>query len=345
MATAYTRIRRARYSMLMQHVTRRAVGASLVCAWLFSIGGYSWCSAAERPACSAIEDNMARLACYDNAGSTAGGGEDNAVSDSIVDERIKEESRSAMSRFAITPHKPNYLLPFTYNHKPNGDSFHFPDGADESLQRVEVKFQLSFKIPLLKGFILKNDQLWFAYSQLAFWQMYNRDLSSPFRETNYEPELIWVLRSDNRALGFRNSLITLSLNHQSNGQSEPYSRSWNRVIATFLFEKDNLVLSVQPWYRIPDGAEDDDNPDIDQYLGYADFGALYKNHEHLSTIRLKNNLRSHNNRTSVELTYTFQFNERLKGIAQYFNGFGESLIDYNHRSNRFGVGIMLTDWL
>jgi phospholipase A1 len=315
--------------------------------------------AADPPACATIKDNNQRLECYDKqAGSTAPptGGEDKAVNTgvntdeepgegSIVEKRLEQESRTAMSEFAITAHKPNYFLPFTYTNNPNNDSYDTTADGGESLQRVEVKFQLSFKVPLVKRFLVDNGQLWFAYSQLAFWQMYNRDLSSPFRETDYEPELLWTLKTDNRIAGFRNSYVTLALNHQSNGRSDPLSRSWNRIKADFVFEKENFVLSVNPWYRIPDDKEDDDNPDIEAYLGYADFGALYKYKEHLSTILFRNNLRSGDNRSTIELTYTFQFNKRLKGIAQYFNGYGESLIDYNHRIQRFGVGILLTDWL
>ena len=306
---------------------------------------FSCCFAAGNVSCADIEDNGARLQCYDDRAQVGSANIDSTLEDSIVEKRLKEESLSAMSEFAITPHKPNYLLPFTYNDKPNRDSFDYSGPGDESLQRVEVKFQLSFKIPLVKRFLIDNGQLWFAYSQLAFWQMYNRDLSSPFRETNYEPELIWAIKTNNQLWGFQNSFITLALNHQSNGRADPLSRSWNRVIANFIFEKENFVLSLKPWYRIPDSEEDDDNPDIDEYMGYAELGALYKHQEHLSTILLRNNLRSSDNRTTIELTYTFQFNKRLKGIAQYFNGYGESLIDYNHLSHRFGVGILLTDWL
>ena len=101
---------------------------------------------------------------------------------------------------------------------------------------------------------------------------------------------------------------------------------------------------MKPWYRIPEDDEDDGNPDIEKYMGYADFSALVKYNEHLSTVLLRNNFRS-KNKTTVELTYTFRFNDRLKGIAQYFNGYGESLLDYNHRSQRIGVGILITDWL
>jgi phospholipase A1 len=253
---------------------------------------------------------------------------------------------SSFDEFVITPHKPNYILPVTYNDNLDASNYAAPPASGEGdLQKVEVKFQLSLKVPLAKQFITSNGNLWFAYSQLSFWQLYNSDISSPFRETNYEPELMWALGTDNEIFGIRNSVITLSLNHQSNGRAEPLSRSWNRIIANFIFDKDNYVFSFRPWYRIPESEDDDDNPDIHEYMGYGELAALYKYKKHQTTVMLRNNLDFDNNRNTVELTYTFPINERLKGIAQYFNGYGESLIDYNHRSHRVGVGVLLTDWL
>ena len=291
--------------------------------------------------CLSIIEDKARLSCYDDLGNKINEvPQDIEPQHSLIENRMEQESLISFSEFAITPHKPNYFLPVTYNNTPNFDKF---DSGD--LQHVEVKFQLSFKVPLVKDLIIENTHLWFAYSQLAFWQMYNRDSSSPFRETNYEPEIIWAFHTDNELFGFRNSLNTLSLNHQSNGLSDPNSRSWNRLIAEFILEKDNYLFSFRPWYRIPSSKENDNNPDIDEYLGYGEFAGLFKYKDHLSTMMLRNNLRSEDNRSTVELTYTFRFSKHIKGIAQYFNGYGESLIDYDHRNHRLGIGILLTDWL
>lgn len=307
--------------------------------------------AAESPApCNKIIDDHARLLCYDEKNSSekipsiTG---DESSAETILQERLKKEETISYNQFAITPHKPNYILPLTYNNNPNSRVFETlaPDDRLAGDQdKYELKFQLSFKIPLVRQFLFDESSLWFAYSQVAFWQMYNLDASSPFRETNYEPEFIWVNKTSFDVLGFRNSFITLSLNHQSNGRSKPLSRSWNRIIAQFILEKNNTILSFRPWYRLPEDDEDDGNPHIERYLGYAEFSALHKYKEHLSTIMLRNNFRSEN-KTTVELTYTFKFSNRFKGIAQYFNGYGESLIDYDHRVQRLGVGIMITDWL
>jgi len=313
--------------------------------------------------CITITHESERLRCYDNFFGIPG---DEAavlknesqtdeqadepvepVTTSIVSERLKKEEVTNYNQFSITPHKPNYILPLTYNNNPNSELYNnlVPDDKlAENLDKYELKFQLSLKIPLVRDFVFEDSSLWFGYSQVAFWQMYNFKISAPFRETNYEPELIWVNKTNFKFFGFNNSLITLALNHQSNGRAKPLSRSWNRVVANFIFEKNNTILSFRPWYRIPEDKEDDGNPDIEKYLGYAEFGALYKYKEHISTLMLRNNMRS-TNKTTAELTYTFRFSDRFKGIAQYFNGYGESLIDYNHRVQRLGVGILVTDWL
>lgn len=326
-------------------------------AGIFGIAFCLGAVAAEAPAsCHVIIDDHQRLLCYDRQNLSeqipAISTEETESTEapgagSILQARFEKEETINYNQFAITPHKPNYILPLTYNNNPNNNLYteQAPDDKlANNLDKYELKFQLSFKIPLVRQFLYEESSLWFAYSQVAFWQTYNFGSSSPFRETNYEPEFIWVNKTNFEIFGFKNSFITLALNHQSNGRSKPLSRSWNRIIAQFILERNNTILSFRPWYRLPEDEKDDGNPNIEKYLGYAEFSALQKYKEHLSTIMLRNNLRSEN-KTTVELTYTFKFSNRFKGIAQYFNGYGESLLDYDHRVQRIGIGILITDWL
>ncbi len=139
-------------------------------------------------------------------------------------------------------------------------------------------------------------------------------------------------------------MVGLSLNHQSNGRAEPLSRSWNRIMLDFILERDDFYLSFKPWWRIPESGGADDNPDIKDYMGNFELRALQLYRDHTFGIMLRNNLQS-DNRGAIQLDYTFPIKERLNGYVQIFNGYGESLIDYNHYSNRIGIGIMLTNWL
>jgi len=259
----------------------------------------------------------------------------------FLDKKIAAEKHLLRNRFAIVPHKPNYILPVTYNPTPNNESFSDLKG---DVNHVEMKFQLSFKIALMRGIFRDIGYLFFGYSQQSYWQAYNSLLSSPFRETNYEPELFLRFYTDQDVLGLQNKMISFGFVHQSNGRGEPLSRSWNRVYADFVFDRGNFYLSVKPWYRIPEDAEDDDNPDIDEYVGYGEVYAMYAMENSSLGVLLRNNLRSHN-RWGVQLDWTFPLGETLKGYLQFYSGYGENLIDYNHKNSRIGLGILLTDWL
>jgi phospholipase A1 len=268
--------------------------------------------------------------------------------DSAIEQRVDQERKTQFNPFVITPHKPNYMLPVTYLSSPN----HLPFASDErKLERVEMKFQFSFKLPLAENLLWGNGDLYFAYTNLSFWQAYNSAISSPFRETNHEPELFLDFDSDIDLMGVTNRKIIVGAVHQSNGRSGSLSRSWNRLYADFLFEKGDFYFSLKPWLRIPespkktpDDPSGDDNPDILKYMGYGEFSVLYKMGTQSVGVMLRNNLRS-DNMGAVQIDWTFPMTRRLKGYVQYFNGYGESLIDYNTSSNRIGAGLLLTDWL
>jgi phospholipase A1 len=257
--------------------------------------------------------------------------------------RMTLEEQNQSNRFVITPHKPNYILPLTYNSEQSN--------VYEQLDDVEVKFQFSFKVPLADHLFDTHAKLAFGYTQVSFWQAYNKQISSPFRESNYEPELMLTLPVAFELFGFSHRLLTLGLVHQSNGRSQPLSRSWNRFYADFVFERGNFYLSVKPWYRFPESAKSDpldprgdDNPDIQDYMGHGEVLGVYLLGRHSLSLMLRNNLQS-DNHGAIQLDWSFALGGKLRGYVQYFNGYGESLIDYNHRSNRIGIGVMLSDWL
>ncbi|WP_444997699.1 phospholipase A [Aliikangiella sp. IMCC44359] len=268
---------------------------------------------------------------------------------SPLEQRIINEAKTQDSRNVITPHMRNYMLPVTYIRKPNEEPYKDLPGSVDELDNVEAKFQMSFKAPIFKSLVVSKDILYFGFTIQSYWQMYNRDASSPFRETNYQPEIFYGFMNDLEIGGWTNRVNIIGVEHQSNGRSQPLSRSWNRVYANFMWESDKWLVGFKPWYRLPEdekespnSPEGDDNPDINKYMGYFEFTTAYKWDEQTFGMMFRNNLRS-NNRGAIQLDWTFPMGDRFKGYAQYFNGYGESLIDYNQSIERFGVGILLTD--
>lgn len=274
-----------------------------------------------------------------------------------LDKRKAREEVSKKNRNVITPHKRNYILPLSYVSNPNArPSNNFDEISDkpenEQLDNTEAKFQLSIKVPLYDNFSDDDQAVYFGFTMTSFWQLYNRDISSPFRETNYEPEIFWVNYLDPENVPWGDEMaITIGASHQSNGRSQPNSRSWNRIYANFIWENDGFVFSFKPWYRIPESEKDDildakgdDNPDIYKYMGYFEFSGAYRYKDNEFSFMSRNNLNS-DNRGAIQLDWSFPLWGRLRGYAQYFNGYGESLIDYNNHVERIGVGILLTDLL
>lgn len=254
-------------------------------------------------------------------------------------------------------YKTNYLLVTnTDNANDTPSSPSQLNNTDRNLDKQDVKFQISLKTELMSNIPLisklpyvTSSRLWAAYTQQSYWQMFNRGDSRPFRENNYEPELILSLGIDNQVNGEKQRFIPRMLNvgmvHQSNGRNNPFSRSWNRAYLQGGWEVSNqLTLMVRPWWRIPDERGRDDNPDIEKYMGYGDMSLRWEDSKRktAATILLRNNLRQEN-KGFVQFDVQRQV-FRDRNINLHFmmsSGYGETLLDYNHSQNVVGLGISL----
>jgi len=264
---------------------------------------------------------------------------------SILQKRSKADSQLVAIPFSIAQHKLNYILPVSWAKDPNDIS---AGGFDDmSLDRFEAKYQISVKFPLYLH-EENTSGLYFGFTAMSFWQVYNGKISKPFRETNYEPEIFYSFQNEISILGFEFNQIQLGFNHQSNGQSGARSRSWNRLFASALFSDANAFYYVKAWYRIPEDAKQDindttgdDNPDITHFLGHIELGVGTKlgNFDLLTLVR--NNLKFSDNKGSIELNLSYTLSNRYNLLLQYFNGYGDSLIDYNRHQQRIGLGIQL----
>jgi len=277
-------------------------------------------------------------------------------------EKRQTEAWAANNPYVLLPHRPNYIQPLTYQTKPNNQELNrLVDGLNQQAggnpgeadnvadyEHLEAVMQLSIKYVLAEGLLTKFDRIEIAYTNKSFWQSYNSEISKPFRETNHEPEIMYSWMPSYSWLDH----MGVSLNHQSNGQTSSLSRSWNRVILEGASIFSHGIWFGRAWWRIPEGKKadpfdpaDNDNPDIDDYLGYGElyYMRVYGN-SHLS-VMVRNNLEFDDNRGALELGWTFPLSRKIKGYFTYFNGYGDSLIDYNHFQERFGLGIKLSDWL
>lgn len=270
---------------------------------------------------------------------------------SLLDRRWELSPQSKLGVWNIRAYQPVYLLPTFWTSKKNEepqsanpDNVVSPEEA-RSLDSTEAKFQLSLKTKAIENLFGDNGDVWLGYTQSSYWQVYNADDSRPFRQTNYEPEASLVFRTNYNVLGLEGRMLGLTFNHQSNGREDPWSRSWNRIILSLGFEKDNFALMVRPWYRIKEEASQDNNPDILNYIGRGDMLAFYRWNDQDFSLMLRHTLRGgEDNRGAIKFDWTFPISGRLRGQLQLFDGYGESLIDYNHRATYVGLGVSLMNW-
>lgn len=266
-------------------------------------------------------------------------------------QRWELDTLATSGTFIITPYKPIYVLPVRWSGTPNerpysgnqSPDYEVPD-EDVNLNNIEAKFQLSFKVKLLQGFLWGHGDVWAAYTQKAHWQVYNESLSRPFREINYEPEILVNFRTGFNVFGFRNRMAGIGFNHESNGRAMPLSRSWNRIILHTGFDRNHWQVYLRAWYRLKD--EEDDNPDITNYMGHGDATIIYTYGKSLVSLNLRHNLSFNSHmRGFAEASWSYSIKGNLKGYLQFTHGYGETLLDYNHLQTTVGVGVSLIEWL
>jgi phospholipase A1 len=317
---------------------------TLLCAWV------PHAIAQSAGQCVSIDDDAQRLRCYDAAAGRTPATiaaavrspdpEAAAPPTSIWEQRIRDDATREV--FTLTSYRPTYIL-YTWASSPNQAPYRV-FGIENPLRHGEAKLNLSLQTKVADDVVGANGDLWFAYTQTAYWQVGNETISSPFRETNHEPEAYASFLTDYRLGRFKLRAVNVGVVHQSNGQAGSLSRSWNRVFAEFQLVAGAVSLSVKPWIRIRTSPDKDDNPDIEDYLGHYELRAAYERSGHLYRILLRN-VFDREGRYNAEVAWSFPIAGRLRGLVQWYNGYGESLIDYNYKQNRFGIGVLMSDWL
>lgn len=311
--------------------------------------------------CAKLENVDERVACYDELAratpSPSGVPIDPSPTPSHLSEawRLGEKHRGARRLTDILGYRPTYIITrwtSSPNEQPASPAPGREAGEPLDLDRNELKFQVSFKTelvsrqaferigvtPLLGHVGIDSVRVWFGYTQRVNWQAYNARNSRPFRETNYEPEGILTFGTGNQGNGFK--LINLGLSHESNGRTGSDSRGWNRVYAQGGWEWDGLSMLARLWYRLPESVKNDDNPDIKDYLGSGDLVTRYQTTRGFVTSLVVR-------RKFAQLDWATPLSNALGAARlhlQVSSGYGETLIDYNHKQTTIGVGVSFGDW-
>lgn len=274
-------------------------------------------------------------------------------SNSLKEKWSLHDSLKESPLFAFEAYEPVYVLFANYtndiNQQPVSENPENSFPVPLELNKTELKFQLSFKTKVLRNIFGKKTggDLWMAYTQSSRWQVYNSENSRPFRETNYAPEVILIIPTNYKFFGLRGAYSGVSVTHQSNGRSNPASRSWNRIIFHFGMESERWRVVVKPWIRLSEDFEEDNNPNIQDYVGRAEaLVAFQPHHKHEFSFIGKHSLKGGSkSRGSIQLDYAIQVYDNLKLYSQFFHGYGESMIDFNHTQTTFGVGVSLINWI
>ncbi len=208
-----------------------------------------------------------------------------------------------------------------------------PDGYNS-----DVKFQISFQQRLTKSVLPFHTYLYLFYSQKAIWHVFRNSL--PFHDLNFNPGigLSKHIVLKNRLVG----KLTVMLEHESNGRDGISSRSWNKIsIAGEAYISPYLMAHAKYWIPIVDGQY---NKDILRYSGISQAGFQSMSNDDkwvLDVTLVKRKGWNFNFNTIIQLGYRINHNSNQFIMLQYYNGYGETMLDYNQYHSRIRFGLLI----
>lgn len=222
---------------------------------------------------------------------------------------------------------------------------YFGVGASDGFN---AKFQISFKY--------NPFEIWpfyLGYTQTSLWDLHST--SKPFHDTAYRPAIfylddnVWTAPGGNFRFGLQGGF-----EHESNGMAGAYSRSLNIAFVRPRLEwrmggGSRLIISPKVYGYLTKS----ENPDIADYRGYCDFLVSYLWHDWRLSVTARRGMRAHNGSLQIDAVFPLQTTEDLmakvgvRGVngylfVQYFNGWGESILDYNRKlHSQVRAGLMI----
>lgn len=268
------------------------------------------------------------------------------VRECSVDEATQQHAKTHLEKkkslqedhYGVSFYQPTYVLPFYYTGRTYNSVYQGETPNNQRVLNEEFKAYLSFKFPIWLHIFNSKLSLNMYYNQLSYWQFYAN--SQYFRETDYEPALYFSYRFAPQWHGWLGAV------HQSNGRGGKLERSWNRLFVDIIYTRGNFLLSIRPWVLIfKKHSSDLHNPNIDRFLGHERIVIAYQFYGQEISLMLRNTFESGFHRGAIELSYAFPIHGVLHGYIQFFSGYGQSLIEYDHYTNSVGVGISINNWI
>ena len=211
-------------------------------------------------------------------------------------------------------------------------------GPRPTKENSNVKFQISIAQKLTKSTLPFGTYLYLFYTQKAFWNILEPSL--PFHDLNFNPGigLAKPLFAEGKYIG----KAILQIEHESNGRDSIWSRSWNRVSfgANIILNR-NVMVHGKFWIPIVDS---DNNRDLTKYVGVCQAGANFISNNGRSTASLTFVKRAKwkpSFNTIAEFGYKFLKNDNQYFFVQYYNGYGEGLLDYKTFRSEIRAGIVI----
>ena len=212
-------------------------------------------------------------------------------------------------------------------------------GGKMTKYNSDVKFQISISQRLTKSVLPFDSYLYLYFSQKTLWNVFEE--SMPMHDLNFNPGigLARLIIVKGRVIG----KMSLTLEHESNGRDGEASRSWNKIsFGGAAFIDRNFMVHAKFWIPIIDGAN---NRDILKYSGIfqTGFQAVSDNRRWVfsATYIKRKNWNPFSANIQLDLGFRIHHNSNQFIFLQYYNGYGECLLDYNKYHSRLRVGLLI----
>lgn len=205
-------------------------------------------------------------------------------------------------------------------------------------KNTNVKFQISIAQRLSKSVLPFGTYAYLFYSQKCFWNVLEN--SMPMTDLNFNPGL--GLAKPFFVRGNYIGKAVLILEHESNGRDGDDSRSWNKIsFGANIMIGPTLMVHGKFWIPIVDGQN---NKDILRYSGIYQMGMQMQStnqrfNSAITLVKRKGFNLNYNVIAEVGMRMWKGANEYL--FIQFYNGYGEGLLEYNKFHSQIRVGIQI----